>query len=68
VTLVEATLDACFLEEVPENIIGDKAFDSDPLDKRLAQERGVSMIAPHKSNRRKASTQDGRSLRRFKRR
>ena len=68
VTLVEATLDACFLEEVPENVIGDKAYDSDPLDERLAKERNVSMIAPHKSNRDKPPTQDGRPLRRYKRR
>ena len=68
VTLVEATLDACFLEEVPENVIGDKAYDSDPLDERLAKERNVSMIAPHKSNRGKPPTQDGRPLRRYKRR
>jgi transposase len=65
VTLVDQTLDACFLNNVPEKVIGDRAYDSDKLDKRLAQERGVEMIAPHKSNRRKAVTQDGRPLRRF---
>ena len=43
VTLVEATLDACFLDEIPEHIVGDKAYDSDPLDDRLAKERGVSL-------------------------
>ncbi len=68
VTLVDDTLDACFLENVPEKVIGDLAFDSDPLDKRLAEERGVEMIAPHKCNRRQASTQDGRALRRYKKR
>ena len=68
VNLVDDTLDACFLENVPEKVIGDLAFDSDPLDKRLAQERGVEMIAPHKCNRRQASTQDGRALRRYKKR
>jgi len=66
--LVDDTLDACFLEEVPEKVIGDKAYDSDKLDKRLARERGVEMITPHKDNRRKSVTQDGRSLRRFRRR
>jgi len=45
---------------VPQKVIGDKAYDSDPLDKRLADERGVEMIAPHKDNRRQESTQDGR--------
>jgi transposase len=68
VTLVEDTLDACFLENVPDKIIGDKAYDSDKLDNRLAKERGVEMIAPHKDNRRKTATQDGRVLRRFRRR
>jgi len=68
VTLVDDTLDACFLENVPGKIIGDKAYDSDSLDKRLAEERGVEMIAPHKDNRCQASTQDGRALRRYRKR
>jgi len=68
VTLVDDTLDACFLENVPEKITGDLAYDSDPLDRRLAEERGVEMIAPHKCNRRQPSTQDGRILRRYKKR
>jgi len=67
VTLVDDTLDACFLENVPEKIIGDLAYDSDPLDKRLAEERGIEMIAPHKCSR-QVSTQDGRALRRYRRR
>ena len=68
VTLVDDTLDACFLENVPEKVIGDMAYDSDPLDKRLAEERGVEMIAPHKSNRCQPATQDGRTLRRYRNR
>ena len=68
VTLVEETLDAGFLEEAPPILIGDKAYDSDPLDERLWQERGIELIAPHKTNRKKASTQDGRPLRRYRRR
>jgi transposase len=48
-------------------VIGDRAYDSDALDQELA-ERGIEMIAPHKSNRVKAQTQDGRALRRYKRR
>jgi transposase len=31
-------------------------------------EQGIEMIAPHKRNWRKANTQDGRKLRRYKRR
>ena len=68
VTLVDTTLDACFLDELPSRLIGDKAYDSDPLDARLAEERSVEMIAPHRSRRRKTITQDGRPLRRYKRR
>lgn len=68
VSLVEATLDASFLDELPSRIVGDKAYDSDPLDHRLRQQRGVELIAPHRSNRLKPTTQDGRTLRRYKRR
>jgi transposase len=50
-----------------EHLIGDKAYDSDPLDEQLAQE-GIQVIAPHRDNRTKAPTQDGRSLRRYRRR
>lgn len=67
-TLVETTLDACMTEHLPEKIIGDKAYDSDKLDQQLAHERGVELISPHKRNRRKPVTQDGRTLRRYKRR
>jgi len=68
ITLVDKTLDACFLEHVPHKVIGDRAYDSDKLDQRLAEERGVDLIAPHKDNRKKEATQDGRSLRRFRKR
>jgi transposase len=68
ITLVENTLDACFLENVPEKIVGDMAYDSDPLDNRLANERGVELIAPHKTNRVKPATQDGRPFRRYRKR
>jgi transposase len=67
VTLVETTLEERFVDELPEKLIGDKAYDSDALDERLA-EMGVEMIAPHKGNRIKSKTQDGRKLRRYKRR
>ena len=39
-TLVEATLAASFLGEGPERLIGDRAYDSDPLDATL-QEWGM---------------------------
>ena len=61
VTLVEATLAASFLGEEPQRSIGDRAYDADPLDAAL-QERGIEMIAPHRRNRKKPETQDGRKL------
>ena len=47
-------------------MIGDKAYDSDALDDELAEVHGVELIAPNRRRRRK--TQDGRPLRRYKRR
>ncbi len=49
-------------------MIGDRAYDSDPLDARLQQEHAIELIAPHKINRSKPRTQDGRKLRRYCRR
>lgn len=68
VTLVNDTLDACVLEGLPQKVIGDKAYDSDKLDQQLAEERGLELISPHKRNRRRPATQDGRKLRRYKHR
>ena len=47
------------IEANPENLIGDRAYDSDPLDEELRRD-GIEMIAPHRSNRCKPATQDGR--------
>lgn len=66
-TLVEETLDQAFVAQSPEKLIGDKAYDSDELDARLLEERGIELIAPNRSNR-KSPTQDGRPLRRYCRR
>ena len=55
------------MEALPERLIGDRAYDSDPLDAQLAAQ-GVQMISPHRKNRKKPKTQDGRVLRRYKRR
>lgn len=67
-TLVEPLFDFMVTVEFPERLIGDKAYDSDNLDARL-EAIGVDMIAPHRSNRKPENkTQDGRELRRYKRR
>ena len=68
VKLVEQTIDGRFVDEIPEIIIGDRAYDSDPLDKKIAEKYGSSLVAPHKDNRIKPKTQDGRQLRRYVRR
>jgi transposase len=66
VTLVASTIDARFLAQEPERLIGDKAYDSDELAGDLAA-RGIELIAPHRA-RRRVPRQDGRPLRRYHRR
>jgi transposase len=66
VTLVQLSFDFYMIEAKPQNLIGDKAYDSDALDEELRKD-GVEMIAPHRSTR-KLKTQDGRRLRRYTRR
>jgi transposase len=66
--MVQQTLDLFVDDTQPERLIGDKAYDSDPLDALLA-ELGIEMIAPHRQNRRPENyTQDGRPLRRYRHR
>jgi len=67
VKLVRTTLEARIVADLPERLIGDKAYDSDRLDEQLMQEYGTEMIAPNKVNRH-VPTQDGRPLRRYVRR
>ena len=74
-TLIEATLDNVSVprrdrRRSPRKVtrlIYDRAADSDPLRNRLA-ERGVELICPHRVNRIKPKLQDGRKLRRYRRR
>lgn len=68
VTLVNSTIQNLWIDETPERLIGDKAYDSDKLDKQLKEDYSIELIAPHKSNRQKKPTQDGRVLRRYCRR
>lgn len=65
--LVERTLDSRFVRDHIGRLIGDKAYDSDKLDARLLK-RGTRMIVPHTASRVRKATQDGRELRRYKRR
>ena len=65
--LVDATLQERFLAELPERLIGDRGYDSDALDLHLLNTYGIELIAPHRPNRQHL-TQDGRPLRRRRRR
>ena len=67
VTLVGNVLAQSFTDGHPQRLIGDRTYDSDTLDAELAAE-GIEMIAPHRRNRKEAATQDGRKLRRYRRR
>ena len=48
-------------------MIADRAYDSDPLRARL-RSRGIELVCPHRKSRRKPPTQDGRALRRYRKR
>jgi transposase len=75
VTLVNPTLETIKVprkgrgrpKKRPKRLIGDKGYDSDPLRNEL-KSYGIDFIAPHRSNRKKPKTQDGRKLRRYRRR
>jgi len=65
--LVAGVLGQSFLDTLPQRLIGDKAYDSGRLDRGLAERYGIELIAPHRGDRR-TPTQDGRPLRRYRRR
>jgi transposase len=67
VTLIEPLLDQRILPTKPRRLIYDAAADSDPLRTRLMR-RGIELVSPHRKNRKKPPTQDGRNLRRYRRR
>lgn len=75
VTLIESTLEQVAVPRSgpgrprtkPRRLIYDKAADSDALRLRL-KKRGIELICPHRSNRKRPTLQDGRSLRRYRRR
>ncbi|GAA4648738.1 hypothetical protein GCM10023116_10110 [Kistimonas scapharcae] len=59
--LVEELLLQRSMSTLSKKLVGDRAYDSDPLDLTLA-EQGIELIAPHRKTRVKPQTQDGRSL------
>ncbi len=64
VTHVERLVESSVIP-LPEKVrlLYDGAADSDPLRERLAK-RGIDLICPHRKNRTRPATQDGRTLRR----
>ncbi len=48
-------------------MIADRGCDSDPLRPRLLR-RGMGLICPHRKSRRQPSLNDGRTLRRYRKR
>jgi transposase len=76
VRLLEPTLDNLAVEPAedgdppprPERLICDKGYDSDALRERLREERGIEVVCPHRKGRTRPAVQDGRALRRYKRR
>jgi transposase len=67
VKLIEPLLEKRVLRQKPRRLIYDEAADSDPLRERLKR-RGIELVCRHRRNRVKPPTQDGRKLRRFRRR
>lgn len=75
VTLVEPTLKTIRVprryggapRQKPPRLIGDLAFDSDPLRERCAR-RGITVIVPYRENRRVRRHEDRRHLRRYRHR
>jgi transposase len=73
VKLVEATLDSIKVKTgkrkrgKPQRLIGDRGYDSNTV-RALLVKRGIEPIIPARSNNTVATHQDGRKLRRYKRR
>ena len=68
VSLLEATLHRRFVPELPQRLIADRAYDSDPLRDRLADQHNLILLSPHRRNRIRPAWHDGRSLRRYAKR
>ena len=64
---IEPLVDLRVSRRKPKRLIYDRAADSDPLRARLKTNR-IELICPHRKNRKRPATQDGRPLRRYKRR
>lgn len=63
----ETLIDERLSDKKPTRLLYDKAADADWLRESVKQ-RGIELICPHRRSRKKPPLQDGRSLRRYKRR
>ena len=63
----ETLVDERLTEKKPKRLLYDKAADADWLRESL-QQRGIELICPHRQGRKKPPLQDGRSLRRYRKR
>jgi len=73
-TLAEATLAEVRVprpkgrpRQKPKRVIADRGYDSDPLRERF-KKRGIDLIVPYRKNNKARRYEDGRKLRRYKRR
>jgi transposase len=66
VRLLEATLDTVVIGQ-PKRLIADRGYDSNAV-RALLVRRGIDPIIPARANNRQATHQDGRKLRRYRRR
>ncbi len=73
-TLAEATLNEVRVprpkgrpRQKPKRVIADRGYDSDPLRERF-KKRGIDLIVPYRKNNKARRYEDGRKLRRYKRR
>jgi transposase len=64
---IETLVDERVTRRPPKRLMYDKAADADWLRETLGV-RGIALICPHRANRQKPPLQDGRAMRRYKRR
>ena len=64
---IESLVDERMTSRTPKHLLYDKAADADWLRESLAV-RGILLLCPHRDNRTRPSVNDGRVLRRYKRR
>lgn len=67
VNCIETLVESSILEKQPERLLYDRAADADWIRENLA-ERQIELICPHRRGRKKPPQQDGRPLRRYRRR